>query len=418
MDRRDFLLNTAKAGAFAMTTNLFGGALNLNQVKAAVGNKTLVTLYLGGGLDGLHACVPVGDPHYYDNRKKDHADISWNENELIDIGDSAIKLNPYLASFKDLLDAGSLAIFPATHNDSMSFSHFTNRDRIFSGMTYNDPFKGWLNRTLEANHAGESFKGVSLTGSLPSILKGDYPVANFNSVGSTAINQDVETSVRAVIDDFANNPDKVQEKVVKLFSQEFFKTKTEIDDVAALGPYVPGNNVVYPSNGLSPKLKEAANLIKAKNVNYIYLSFPGGYESHDSNGYKGTATGTGYVNGHLQVLADSLKAFHDDLGDKMNDVAVLVFSEFGRRAYVNGSGGTDHGWGNSWFVMSKNINAGVYGGGSDYPSLAEASLYRGSLDFNIKNHDIVSELLVEHMGINNIGDVFPHLTYTPTGFVK
>ena len=42
-------------------------------------------------------------------------------------------------------------------------------------------------------------------------------------------------------------------------------------------------------------------------------------------------------------------------------VAVLVFSEFGRRVAENTSLGTDHGTANTWFFAGKGVRGGHYG---------------------------------------------------------
>ena len=61
-----------------------------------------------------------------------------------------------------------------------------------------------------------------------------------------------------------------------------------------------------------------------------------------------------------------------------NDVAILVFSEFGRRIKDNGSG-TDHGSGGTAFVIGGEVNGGLYG---DYPSIESHMQLEGDLHFN------------------------------------
>jgi uncharacterized protein (DUF1501 family) len=51
-----------------------------------------------------------------------------------------------------------------------------------------------------------------------------------------------------------------------------------------------------------------------------------------------------------------------------NDVVVMTYSEFGRRARQNASAGTDHGAAAPHFVMGGAVKGGLHGA---YPSLAD-----------------------------------------------
>jgi len=58
----------------------------------------------------------------------------------------------------------------------------------------------------------------------------------------------------------------------------------------------------------------------------------------------------------LTVYSEGLHAFVNDLGhDRMNEVLIMTFSEFGRRVQQNGSGGTDHGTANNIFLISGSL---------------------------------------------------------------
>lgn len=67
----------------------------------------------------------------------------------------------------------------------------------------------------------------------------------------------------------------------------------------------------------------------------------------------------------LRELAQGVRALHDDLEGRMEDVVILTISEFGRTVAENGSGGTDHGRGNCMLVLGGPVAGGrVYGGSS------------------------------------------------------
>jgi len=59
----------------------------------------------------------------------------------------------------------------------------------------------------------------------------------------------------------------------------------------------------------------------------------------------------------LQLYSEGITAFVEDLDkdDRMKDVLIMTFSEFGRRVAQNASGGTDHGTANNLFVVTKHL---------------------------------------------------------------
>src|SRR5262249_17743934 len=109
---------------------------------------------------------------------------------------------------------------------------------------------------------------------------------------------------------------------------------------------------------------------------------------------------------NLSDFSQALAAFYQDLGDRMSDVVVVTMSEFGRTARENGDRGTDHGHANVMFVLGGGIRGGkVYG---DWPGLAEEQLYQGrDLNLTTDFRDVLSELVVKHLGNRNVNAVFP-----------
>jgi uncharacterized protein (DUF1501 family) len=72
----------------------------------------------------------------------------------------------------------------------------------------------------------------------------------------------------------------------------------------------------------------------------------------------------------LTYTSDAVYGFMQDLEriGRANDVAVMIFSEFGRRVPENTSLGTDHGAANVMFVVGERVKGGQYG---DRPSLTK-----------------------------------------------
>jgi uncharacterized protein (DUF1501 family) len=77
----------------------------------------------------------------------------------------------------------------------------------------------------------------------------------------------------------------------------------------------------------------------------------------------------------LRALDSGLEALKDSLGPVWKNTVVLVATEFGRTAAINGTRGTDHGTGAAAFLLG-----GAVAGGrvvADWPGLARASLLEG-----------------------------------------
>jgi len=108
----------------------------------------------------------------------------------------------------------------------------------------------------------------------------------------------------------------------------------------------------------------------------------------------------------LRDFSQSLAAFHQDLGEYMDDVVLVTMSEFGRTAKENGNRGTDHGHANYMLVMGSPIQGGkVYG---DWPGLEHEQLYEGrDLNLTTDFRDVLSELVTKHLGTRDAEKVFP-----------
>ena len=104
------------------------------------------------------------------------------------------------------------------------------------------------------------------------------------------------------------------------------------------------------------------------------------------------------------------------MGDRMDDVALVTMSEFGRTAHENGNRGTDHGHANCMFVMGGGVKGGkVYG---QWPGLETEQLYEGrDLALTTDFRDVLGELVGAHAGNRNLNQVFPGYTPKPRGIL-
>ena len=109
----------------------------------------------------------------------------------------------------------------------------------------------------------------------------------------------------------------------------------------------------------------------------------------------------------MRDLSGAIADFIDDLEehDAAEEVAILVFTEFGRRMRDNGSG-TDHGSGGGAFLIGKNIKGGFY---SEYPSLEPSEWEHGEdLKHTIDFRGIYATLLEQWLGVESVPIVRGH----------
>ena len=93
------------------------------------------------------------------------------------------------------------------------------------------------------------------------------------------------------------------------------------------------------------------------------------------------------------------------------ELLVLLFSEFGRRARDNG-GGTDHGTGGVCWIIGDHVKGGLYG---EYPSLKQEDLEDGGdLLHNVDFRSVYSTILEQWLGLDSkplVGGSFEQLGF-------
>ena len=158
----------------------------------------------------------------------------------------------------------------------------------------------------------------------------------------------------------------------------------------------------YPRTLLADRLQLAAGLIRAGLLSRVYYVIQPGYDTHSFQ--------LGQHGALLAELAGALRAFHDDLARaKLDDrVAVLCFSEFGRRVEENGSQGTDHGTAGPVFLTGSRVRGALVG---TQPTLTDLDPV-GDLKMNVDFRRVYAAVLERWLGIPSkpvLGDSFEPL---------
>jgi uncharacterized protein (DUF1501 family) len=171
--------------------------------------------------------------------------------------------------------------------------------------------------------------------------------------------------------------------------------------------YTPTAGAKYPGGRLGQSLMQIARLIKADVGLEVAFTDVGGWDTHVNE--VGQTPGAGQLANLLGNFAQALAAFYQDLGDRVEDVALVTMSEFGRTAKENGNRGTDHGHANVMFAFGGAIRGGkVYG---EWPGLAPEQLHENrDLALTTDFRDVLGELVAKHMGTSALSGVFPEYT--------
>jgi uncharacterized protein (DUF1501 family) len=364
---------------------------------AQAGAKVLVKIFLRGGCDGLNLCVPYGDPEYYGLR----GGIAVARNEVMNL-DGYFGLNPALGAIKRLYDDGRLAFVPAVGQYSLTRSHFDAQDFMETGTPGDkSTTTGWLDRTIARIPGSEVTQAVAFANQLPRSYLGPEPVLVAQSLTSFDLRarnwrDEAERLLRAMYEP--------KDSPVGRMGQETFaamQTLLRTPEILA----APGNGADYPAVAVGNSLRQAAQLIKANlGTRSIYVNVPGAFDTHSNQTFNNTL--------EFQRLGDSLAAFSTDLGRLMDDVVVIVTTEFGRTAAVNGSAGTDHGSGYCMIVMGGGVRGGrIYG---QWPGLSQTQLYQGrDLAVTTDFRDVFAEVARAQFGITDASALFPGYSAGP-----
>jgi uncharacterized protein (DUF1501 family) len=315
---------------------------------AATQKPILVTVFLQGGADSLSLLYPQGDPLYAKYRK-----------DLAIMGgtpfteDPRLMWHPSLAPIAQLHGEGKVSVLPAIGYDHPDQSHFTSRHYWEVGATDARLLTGWMGRYLDTiGSLDNPLQGLSLGGSLlPSLATSRVPVATIDAPGQYDFyTQGVWGTVQSRMLDAIGQLGAIRSHDAQFataanIAHQSDRLRRQLLPFAGKKLTPP---VAYPtSNDSFPtQLSGLAAMIAAGlPLHCVSLEATGSYDTHAD---QTTALGPA-----LTTTAASLFSFQRDLEARgiADRVLTLVWSEFGRRAQENGSGGTDHGAAGCGFLI-------------------------------------------------------------------
>lgn len=195
-NRRAFLRNAAVLGCSAAASPL----LTPVSFAAAPWDNRLVVIILRGGLDGLDAVQPYGDPNWAGLRNR----LAGGPNNGSFDLDGFYAMHPALEGLAPMWRAGELAFVHAVstpYRDKRS--HFDGQDLLEAGSDRigDGTRDGWLNRMLQTVPGVTAKTAYAIGRGDMHLLSGDAPVANWSPEADLVLSPQAEQLMRLVMED-------------------------------------------------------------------------------------------------------------------------------------------------------------------------------------------------------------------------
>ena len=355
----------------------------LPRAASAAGTRDprLLVVILRGGLDGLAAVAPVGDPAYAQLR---------GEIALRAIGEGAalpldpmFALNAAMPGLHALYRKSQALIVHATHTPYRERSHFDGQDVLESGReTVGRNDDGWLNRALQGlPTAGRADpKGLAIGPTVPLLMRGAAPALSWiPKVASLPLR---ESTIQRLTDLYAAT-DPILARA--------FADGASMAQVADATPTPSGQP--RPHREFIEPAQAAARFLSAADGPRIGVLSYNGWDTHANEG-----PANGQLANRLAALDAALAALQAGMGTAWQETAVLVITEFGRTARVNGTAGTDHGMATVALLLGGAVKGGRVL--ADWPGLGASALYEArDLKPTTDLRTVLKGVLRDHLGI-------------------
>ena len=352
----------------------------------------LVVVQLSGGNDFMNTVVPYTNPNYYDSRKT----LVIGQEEALPI-DNNLAFHPRVERLKSLFDGGKVAVIQGIGYPNSSRSHFRAMDIWHTCEPAHVATEGWLGKTIRELDPQKHnvLTGVNVGRGLPRAMAvPGVPVASVGDLDNYGLMSGIS--------------DASQREQALIHFKEMYTpaigTGPVMDYLAQTGtdlllgadrlkeaPVNYSSSVQYPDSVIARGLRDVARVHLADLGTRVFFTAQPGYDTHANQGPN-----------HPKLLgefSDALAAFYQDLleHNASREVAILVYTEFGRRIRDNGSG-TDHGSGGGAFIIGEQVNGGLY---AEYPPLEPSQWLNGEdLRHTIDFRGVYATLLEQWLGLD------------------
>jgi len=319
---------------------------------AAPTDRRLVVVILRGGLDGLTAVAPVGDPDYRRLRPRIAVRAPGEDGGGLRL-DNRYALHPALAPLHALYEKGEMLAVHAVGTPDRSRSHFDAQDVLENGTARARGARdGWLNRAVGA--IGGRDLGLAVGYEVPLLMRGTAAVRTWSPRTLAPVDAPFLAQLAR---SYSGDP-------------LFARTLAEARHSATAAGQAMGDKRMRqrgPASAFKTLAEAAGKLLATSDGPRIASLSLGGWDSHVNQ--------PGRLRRQFTHLAAGLDVLREALDGAWRHSVVVVISEFGRTARENGTRGTDHGTAGVALLLGGRVHGGRVAG--SWPGLSETALFQG-----------------------------------------
>jgi uncharacterized protein (DUF1501 family) len=381
-------------------TTLLGltGIATTARVKLAMANaptdQRFIVILLRGALDGMSAVVPYGDAGLASLRAALIPPAPGQPNGMYDLG-GFYGLNPAMPNLYAMYQAGEALPIHAVAGPYRTRSHFQAQDLLQLGADGDESSitSGWLNRVLAAlphRHTATP-NGLAAGIGTPLLLQGPVRVGSYATENFGIPSPDLYARIAQL-----NASDPLTGPAIATGLREMAFDKSILSDDK---PAAPGDAQKGP-NGFPALASKTGALLAASGGPRIAAFQLEGWDTHGNQmaGLKAPLSRLDAGIGNLKTA----------LGPAWARTMVLVMTEFGRTAAMNGTKGTDHGTATVAFLAGGNVAGGRVL--ATWPGLSSGQLFQNrDLSPTLDIRSVAKGALAAHLGLGHaaLARIFP-----------
>ncbi len=359
-----------------------GGIGGVDEATEKHPNRILVVIEMSGGNDGLNTVVPHGHDAYYRQRPS----LAIPRNEVRRINEE-FGFHPQLVGWERLYKDGQLAVIHGCGYHNPILSHFESMEFWHTAVPHGAEARGWVGRFADAAWPAprrDCLASIGKEQALAVRSRVHAPLVFDNPLRFARQGSDEQQETFNALNK-VRPTDNQSLALLRRVSANAADSSALVRE--ACSNYRTPVNYGIRGPNLATDLVKVAALINAKMPCRVYYLRCGNFDTHANQ-----ATSHNLL---MIYLGDALRGFLEDMAriGRADDVAVMMFSEFGRRVSENASGGTDHGTAGPMFVLGKRVKGGLY---AQHPSLTD--LDAGNLKLTTDFRRVYATMIKEWMG--------------------